>query len=122
MEVEEWAARYEEVMRNPPPLDYILTTIDGSPIKLTVVLKEGDPPFIFGRVYVPQTVGCELGWFAQGEEDHQLAGWKCVLLSKARTQIVERFGLGRKEIYVKSLRLVKYSSSKNSMLCEVACW
>lgn len=116
-----WNEQYEEALKNAPKPGTVLTTLSDEPVKLEVILKDGSPPFIFGRAYVPELVGCPVGWFAQGETDWTSIGWKCVLMTKARHEVVKRLGL-QGDLAVKSLRVVRLSQSGKALLCEVEEW
>lgn len=125
-EQEQWAAKYKEVSEKPPEIGAILTTFSGDPVKLTAELKVGAPPFIFGRVHVPDLFGEPLGWYLRDANDRSYHGWRTVLLPRARVTLIQKLGLGELNsdgsesvILVKSLRVVRYSNSKQSILCEV---
>ena len=115
----EWSERYCEITENPPIEGSILKTIDGSPAKLIVELVDGSAPFIYGRIYVPEIVGIELGWFLQGAEMDTFHGWKCILMPRARAELIKKVGLNGDTVMVKSLRLIRQSRSGSSYLCEV---
>lgn len=116
----EWKEQYQSFTENPPKPGDILRPYGDTLARLDVELVEGKPPFVFGRVHVPCLVGCELGWFLQGIDTTQQHGWKCILLPKAREECIRKCGLKEKVIGVKALRVVRYSQTKNSLLCEVA--
>jgi len=120
----DWAADYAKISSTPPGIGTILTTFDGTPARLSIELKKGDPPFIFGRASVPDLFGIKLGWFLQGEGNDQHHGYKCILLPRTRTTLIQRLGLGNivdneSFVLVKSLEVIRYSQSKDSILCEV---
>lgn len=122
----QWAAKYKEVSENPPKVGVILSTFSKRPVKLTAELKQGAPPFIFARATVPDLFGESLGWYLRDVDDRSYHGWRAVLLPRARSEIIQKIGLGEinadsteSVILVKSLRLIRYSSSGQSMLCEV---
>lgn len=122
----QWAAKYKEVSENPPKVGVILSTFSKLPVKLTAELKQGAPPFIFARATVPDLFGESLGWYLRDVDDRSYHGWRAVLLPRARSEIIQKIGLGEinadgteSVILVKSLRLIRYSSSGQSMLCEV---
>ncbi len=119
-EIQEWSDRYNEVTDSPPKEGDILVTLDGSPAKLIVEITPDVPPFIYGRVYVPEIVGIELGWFLQNEENDSFHGWKCVLMPRARADLIKTCGLSGETVLVKSLRVIRPSQSGKSLLCEVA--
>lgn len=115
----EWSEQYNAIVESPPIDGTILTTVDGSPAKLTVELIDGAAPFIYGRIYVPEIVGIELGWFLQGVDMETYHGWKCILMPRARAELIKKVGLNGDTVTVKSLRLVRKSKSGKSYLCEV---
>ena len=115
---EAWIEKYEAVQQCPPKEGDILKPADGKAI-LVVELAEGSPPFIYGRVYVPETVGCRVGWFLQSSESQGFHGWKCILMPRARTELIRKFGVGAEIIEIASLRVVRLSHSGKSLLCEV---
>ncbi len=117
--VSEWSKKYNEVIKNRPVDGSILVTVDGSLAKLTVEIVDGSAPFIYGRLYVPEIVGIELGWFLQGAEVETYHGWKCILMPRARADLIKKIGLSGDTVLVKSLRLVRESQSGKSFLCEV---
>ncbi|KKN01675.1 hypothetical protein LCGC14_1125400 [marine sediment metagenome] len=115
----EWSKKYNEVIKNRPVDGSILVTVDGSLAKLTVEIVDGSAPFIYGRLYVPEIIGIELGWFLQGAEVETYHGWKCILMPRARADLIKKIGLSGDTVLVKSLRLVRESQSGKSFLCEV---
>jgi hypothetical protein len=121
---QQWAANYTKISETPPAEGTILRAQDDAPVKLTVELKDGASPFIFGRAFVPDLFGTELGWYLQGADSKSYHGWKCVLLPNARTKLIKRVGLGTEIdgeiiILVKSLKVIRQSHSGHSLLCEV---
>jgi len=102
---------YRDALNNPPDNGTILTTIDGSPITLTVLLASGKPPFVYTHVYLSEELNDKIGWYLQ-----EAVGWKCILLPKARRNALKRCS---DEIIVKSLKVIRVSRSENSLLCEV---
>ncbi len=117
--VREWSEQYNEITENPPADGTILQTVDGGPARLTVEIVDGSPPFIYGRIYVPEIVGVKLGWFLQGMDTESYHGWKCILMPRARAELIKKIGLDGDTVTVKSLRLVRTSKSGKSYLCEV---
>lgn len=123
----QWAEDFARVSSTPPEPGTILKTLDGSPVKLSVELQEGASPFIFGRAYVPDLFNRELGWYLQGADNNTFRGYKCVLLPRARAELIQKIGLGVQNpddtseniILVESLKIIRYSHSKSSILCEV---
>lgn len=114
-----WSEKYDLLIQNPPKEGDILTSMDGSPVVLAVELKEKFPPFVYGRAYVPETVGDTLGWFLQSAESAGFHGWKCILMPRARTELIQKCGLQNEVVEVKSLKVIRYSTSGKAILCEV---
>ncbi len=115
---ETWSEEFETTQANPPKDGDILYPDEGKAI-LVVELTEGKPPFIYGRVFVPEIVGAKLGWFLQSSETQGFHGWKCILMPRARTELIRRYGISEEVIEVKSLKVVRLSQSGKSLLCEV---
>ena len=105
-------------IKNPPKNGDILITREGLAV-LKVELTEGKPPFIYGKVNVSEIVGVTPKWYLQSEHDEKFHGWKCIILPKARAELAKKFGLGGEFMLVKSLRVIRPSVSKKSLLCEV---
>jgi hypothetical protein len=116
----EWKQGYQSYLDNPPAEGSILRAYGGQMARLNVEVVEGKPPFVYGRAYVPSIAGAELGWFLQAVDAEQGHGWKCILLPKAREECLRRKGITEDVIQVKALKVVRYSQTKNSILCEVA--
>lgn len=116
----DWSEEYQKLIDNPPGPGAILTTADGSPVRLDRTLADGKPPFVYGRAYVPEIVGSMLGWFLQSNDGKKTHGWKCILLPKARQQCFRKLGMTNEILLVKSLRVVRKSQTGKSLLCEVA--
>ena len=118
-EASDWSTAFNAIQENPPEPGAILVTIDGAPAKLSVEITEGQPPFIYGRIYVPEIVGAPLGWYLQGEEMESFHGWKCILMPRARADLIKKIGLSGETVMVQSLRLIRKSQTGKSFLCEV---
>lgn len=116
----ELLSKYQDVVKNPPKDGDILTTFDKTPVVLTVQVEEGKPPFIYARAYVSEILDQSLGWYLRGVGDDRQLGWKCVLMTKARRDAMQRCTVNEDKIHVKALRVVRVSASGNSLLCEVA--
>ena len=114
-----WGEEFDELIKNPPKLGDVLTSMDGSPVVLAIELKDKSPPFVYGKAYVSEIVGDPLGWFLQSAESVGFHGWKCILMSRARAQLIQKCGLLSEVAEVKSLKVIRYSASKKSILCEV---
>lgn len=116
----EWSKDYDACINNPPKDGDILTapSIDTLPA-LVVELQEGKPPFIYGRAYVPEIAGAPLGWFLQSDPEESFHGWMCILLPRARTDLIRKYGLQNQTIRVKSLKMIRQSQSGKALLCEI---
>lgn len=115
----ELLAKYQDVINTPPGAGDILTTINELPVVLTIQVEKGKLPFIYGRAYASETLDDSLGWYLRGSDDDRSVGWKCVLMTKARCEALKKCTVNEDKIYVKSLKVVRESSSGNSLLCEV---
>jgi hypothetical protein len=116
----EWAQKFGETIKQTPSEGTILKPLESDANAILVVeLHEGSPPFVFGRAYVPEIVGQELGWFLHSSQSTGFHGWKCILMPRARAELFQRHGLENEIIEVKSLKVVRQSNSKKSLLCEV---
>jgi len=118
-DVNVWSERYNEVTNNPPKEGDILTTFSGSPAVLTVELNEGTPPFIYGRAYVPEIISDDVRWCLQEENVSSYHGWKCILMPRARTELLRHVKLDGETVEVQSLKIVRPSQSGKSLLCEI---
>lgn len=119
--IEEWRQEYTRLSANAP-LDTVLETDDGSPIRVEIELQLAKPPFLFTRAYIPNIVGARLGWFAQKKGDVNSHGWKLVLLPKSRDEAVKRYGIARNTIYVQRIKVIKMSGTQRSLLGEITEW
>ena len=118
-DLQNWSDQYNEVVNNPPKEGDVLTTLSDELAKLNVELVEGSPPFIYGRAYVPEIIGSEIKWCLQSENVESYHGWKCILMPRARGELIRKCGLKGDIVMVKSLRVVRLSQSGKSLLCEV---
>ena len=115
----EWHEDYDLAINNPPKEGDILVAREGLAL-LKIELNEGNPPFIYGKVNVPEIVGTTPKWYLQGENDgDKFRGWRCIILPRARTELAKKFGLGSETMLVESLRVIRPSQSKKSLLCEI---
>lgn len=119
-ENQKWADDLKHFLDNPPAQGTVLKAYGDVDAKLEVVLTEGKQPFIYGKAYVPCVVGSGLGWYLQGVDQETAHGWKCILMPKARQELIQAKGLNEEGMAVKALRVIRYSDSKKSMLCEIA--
>ncbi len=115
-----WNEQYDELIKNPPKAGDILLSIDDSKVLLVIATVEGAAPFVHGCAFVPEIVGSRLGWFLQSVDSEGFHGFKCILMPRARTELIRRTGLSSEIVEVTSLRVVKQSQSGKSLLCEVA--
>jgi hypothetical protein len=120
--VAEWRKAYQILFKSPIESGTVLTTANGDPAKLTIQFSNGSQPFIFGKAYIPDTVGETLGRFLQSIKEPVRFGLKVILLPKSRGEVIARFGLGENEVGVKSLKIIRYSTSRESLLGEVHQW
>ena len=121
-ETDDWSKQYDELMQNPPKAGDILGSMDDSNALLVINTEAGSAPFIYGCAFVPEIVGSKLGWFLQSvDNDVQgFRGFKCILMPRARSELIRRLGLSNEIVEVKTLRVIKVSQSGKSLLCEVA--
>lgn len=117
-ELESWSKGYQEAVQTPPAVGSILTSITGEAL-LTVELHEDAPPFIYGKAFVPEIPDMEPKWVLQDEDHRSHHGLKCILMPRARADLIKKIGLSGDTAKVKSLRVIKYSQSGQSVLCEV---
>lgn len=121
-QIAEWRREYDEFKNNPPDSNCYLDTIDKTPVKLEIECQQGDRIRIFARAYLPQVVGSEIDWFVRSITDNNWTGWKCVLMPRARNEVIQRFGIASAFVGVKSLKVVRRSKSEGSILCEIHEW
>jgi hypothetical protein len=121
--VDKFREEFARVSTVPPPPESILRCVDASqPVVLTVDLIEGKEPFIYAQAHVPSIVGEEvIGWCARGLNEPN-RGFKCILMSKARDEVIRRNPGLPKQVLVKSLKVVKKSKTGHALLCEVHEW
>ena len=115
-----WGEQYDELIKNPPGPGDILRSIDDSKVLLVIDIVEGSAPFVHGCAFVSEIVGSKLGWFLQSVDSIGFHGFKCILMPRARTELIRRVGLSSEIVEVTALRVVKPSQSGKSLLCEVA--
>lgn len=116
-----WGERYDEALANLPEAGQILETSDGTFARLDVETAVGSQPFVYGRVFVPNTVtDGEVKWSLQSYDSNATFGWKCILLPNAREEVLKKLGARHSKLAIKSLRVVRHSHTKMSLLCEVA--
>ena len=117
-----WTKEYQSFQRNPPKSGQVLSTIDGSPVRLDVELVKNNQPFIYARAFIPCIVGQSVGWFLQSVDSKDTFGLKCILVPKARDDLMREKGIDGPIIRAKSLRILRASKSGQSLLCEVSEW
>lgn len=118
--VDEWRAEYEEMQHNPPAEGDFLFADNEKLTRLIIECESGKQPCVYARVMIPNTVGQKVGWFTLPEGSTQSYGLKCILLPRSRNEVITKFGMTKKEVAVKRLRVVKLSQSGTSLLCEVS--
>lgn len=114
----EWSEKYKQIIDSPPDNGAILRPIDGD-VVLIVETQDGKPPFIYGKAFVPEIPDIKPRWYLQNDEHKSHNGWKCILMARARAELIKKIGLDGDTVRVKSLRVVKQSQSGKSLLCEV---
>jgi len=113
-------SKYNDVVSNPPEPGTILRTLSGEPAELIVKADEGKPPFISSRAYVSEILDANLGWYLREPGDDRNVGWRCILMTKARRELVQKLGgLSEHTVSVNALRVVRPSESGKALLCEV---
>ena len=115
----EWVDKYNEALDTPPVAGVILTSENGEPVKLVVEMQEGQPPFVYGRAHVPEIVQENVGWFLKDADTGGYYGWKCILLPRARAELLKKCEIVEETVSVQSLRVIRQSKSGKSLLCEV---
>lgn len=117
----EWLTAYKEFQQKLPEAGTILLPYnEGDQARLDVELAENKAPFIYGRVYVRCLVNTPVGWYLQSFGSKDNFGLKCILMPKARDELIRRVAVEGLSIPVKSLRVVRPSNTMKSLLCEVA--
>lgn len=119
--IDEWRAEYEEYQRHPPTTgDFLSTGEDDKKTKLIIECEAGKQPCVYARIIIPDIVGGRIGWFTLPEGSTSNYGLKCILLPKSRNEVITKFGMTKKEVAVKQLRVIKASQTGFSLLCEVS--
>ena len=119
MKLDEWKDEYLEYKANPPKEGDRLFGLNGQPVKLIIELKPGAEPFIYGQVYLHAVVGEKIEWYATSIKDEKPFGWKAILDRRSRDEIINRFGLRSNIVSVKSIDVIRWSLSGNSIVCTV---
>lgn len=119
VEITNWSHQYDLISKSIPESGKILTTQDGQVGRLDMRLAKGKQPFLYGRAFVPSVVGCDLDWFIHSVESKTCFGIKCIVMPQAREECLRRFGILSPIIPVRSLKVVRTSSSKESLLVEI---
>lgn len=114
----DWSEKYQATINAPPVAGTILRPIEGDAV-LIVETQEGKPPFIYGKAFVPEIPDITPGWYLQNDEHKSHHGWKCILMARARAELIKKVGLEGDTVKVKSLRIIKQSQSGKSLLAEV---
>lgn len=121
--IEDFRTEYDKIASVPPADDSILRPLDpAGKVCITVDLQEGKEPFMYSQAFVPCVVGQPIGgWCARGDDDPNM-GFKCILMTRARNEVLRRYPSIPEKVYVKALRVVKKSQSGKALLCEVHEW
>lgn len=114
-----WSEEYRELLNCPPVEDEILTALDNRPARLNMNIEMGKSPFVYATAFVPDVIGCELGWKIRSVTDLSSYGWKVVLGNRSRQEVIRRYGLRMKVVPIKSIRITGESHSKFSLFGEV---
>lgn len=121
LNADEWADKYQQFQENPPQTGDVLRCIsEEEEVRLDVELHSGKAPFVYGRVYVPCIVGEPIGWYMHSTQSENAFGLKCILMPKAREELLRKKGIKNPIVGVKEIRVIKWSQSGNSILCEVS--
>ncbi len=118
-DIQDWSKKFNAVISETPKEVDILTTSSGDKAVLRIELEANTPPFIFGLAYVPEILSDDVHWCLQSKDSWGQSGLKCILLPRARTQLLRKIKLDSDVVEVKSLRVIRVSKSGNSLLCEV---
>lgn len=112
---------FAKATKTPPTVGDILRPYgEGDVAKLIIDLRDGEAPFIYGRAYVPCIVGQEVkGWCLQTPDTKGIDGLRCILMSRARDEIIRRHPDLPRSVNVKSLKVVRYTQKGTALLCEV---
>lgn len=117
--IQSWSEEYQALLNSPPVEDEILTAPDSKPARLNMKIEIGKQPFVYATAFVPDVIGCELGWKIRSVSDPSSYGWKIVLGNRSRQEVIRRYGLKQVLIPVKSVRITGESHSKFSLFGEV---
>lgn len=118
-DLEEWLEEYDLLSKDPPKNGDIITTCDGSPVRIDVEYAVGKSPFMYASVYVPSEVGAKLAWYAQGKTAQHIYGLKAILKPRSRDLMIRRFGIRTNPIYVNAIRIDRFSDSGRSILVDI---
>jgi hypothetical protein len=121
-QIKQWQQDYEFHRSRPPKAGEYLKTKDGTPVKLQIICEEGREPFVFTRAKLELQVGAPLIWYAQSKDDKISHGWKCILQSASKAEVIKRSKLTSDHFYVQELIVKRYSKDGKSILCEVSQW
>ena len=118
---EEWCEGYNKLC-NKGPIGLVIGTEDQSPVKIEIICRMGQVPFMSTKIYVPSVVGAPLSWFAQKANEQEIYGWTVILLTRAREEAMRRFDLTKKFGLVGAVRPIRMAPSGRSFLAEIARW
>tara|TARA_B100000809_G_scaffold96786_1_gene95334 strand:+ start:1036 stop:1383 length:348 start_codon:yes stop_codon:yes gene_type:complete len=107
------AARFATLKSQQPQPGDILSTVDGSPVRMTQASRtEGGRPkvAVFCRAFVD--IDRE-GWFLEGGK----RGIICLILPQSQKRL-QRDDEG--DLYAEKLKIVRYTDNGRSILCDLA--
>lgn len=121
-QVNQWLEKFQNLLNTPPEPGYVLRTINGSPLKIDIECRPGNPVFMSTRAFVPNEVCGLLRWVGPTERDFGSVGWKVILLPAARDEAMRRLPLADRVGFVKSIRIVRMAGTGRSLLGEIHEW
>ncbi len=122
MSTAEWGKKFQDHLNSPPGPDTLLRAYGDQCGAMWIQLEEGKEPFIYCRVFVPQIVGCQLGWYLQGFDEKQHNGMRCILMPKSACEVMRRMDMEVEKHPIRALRVINISTSGKALLCEIAEW
>jgi len=118
MNSQEWSEAYEKARKSLPQPGALLRPFGAEYARLDLSLEEGKPPFLYGRCFIPTTVGVPPGWYLQPVDSKNCHGIKCILMPKSRQRLLREHGVMKSIIPIRSLTIVKRSRSGDSFLVD----
>lgn len=119
----DWHKAYGEVLNMRPEEGDHLIAIDNEPIKITIQSTEGESPFIFTKIFVPNTVGIEPNWYAVRDGDPD-TGVRVIICEESRNEIFKRGGIqydaqGNGTFYVDKLYVLRKTLSGKALIAKI---